>query len=357
MHWGLASVPGFAQRELDVTQVLRRRWHDFMAYSPYAEWYENAMKLPGSLVAEHHRATYGNRPYEAFREDFERGLAHWNPDAWAEAFADAGARYVVMVTKHHDGYCLWPSRVRHPRRSRWACSRDLVGELAAAVRARGLRFGVYYSGGIDWSFEERPVRTMSEFLVSQPGGAYADYAAAQVRELIERVRPDMLWNDISWPGTGADLVRLFTDYYAAVPDGVVNDRWTTREAVRLLGWRPVRWAFDAVTRLRLRGGRTLPPPPVLHADVRIMEYEVHPKAQHRPWECVRGMDKSFGYNRTSEEEDFLSRADLLGCLDDVVAKNGNLLINVGPRGEDGVIPAPQMARLRWLGEHMRARAD
>jgi alpha-L-fucosidase len=88
-----------------------------------------------------------------------------------------------------------------------------------------------------------------------------------------------------------------------------------------------------------------------------MEYEVHPKAQHRPWECVRGMDKSFGYNRTSEEEDFLSRADLLGCLDDVVAKNGNLLINVGPRGEDGVIPAPQMARLRWLGEHMRARAD
>jgi alpha-L-fucosidase len=88
-----------------------------------------------------------------------------------------------------------------------------------------------------------------------------------------------------------------------------------------------------------------------------MEYEVHPRAQRRKWECVRGMDKSFGYNRASTDEDFLPRADLLACLDDVVAKNGNLLINVGPRGADGTIPEPQMARLRWLGEHRRARAD
>ena len=84
--------------------------------------------------------------------------------------------------------------------------RDLVGELAAAVRAAGLRFGVYYSGGIDWTFNPEPLLTMADFMGSTPGGAYPAYADAQMRELIDRYEPSVLWNDISWP---TDEERLF----------------------------------------------------------------------------------------------------------------------------------------------------
>ena len=87
------------------------------------------------------------------------------------------------------------------------------GELGAAVRAAGLRFGVYYSGGYDWTFDATPIGTFSDGLAATPRGDYVAYATAQVRELIDRYEPSVLWNDISWPSTwpeqqsGSDLGR------------------------------------------------------------------------------------------------------------------------------------------------------
>jgi alpha-L-fucosidase len=357
VHWTMASVPAFAPREHDILELLRTRYRDLQAYTPYVEWYENALKLPDSPVARWHREHHGARPYASFREDFERGgIARLDPDAWAEAFRAAGARYVVFVTKHHDGYCLWPSGIANPRRPGWASPRDCVGELARAVRARGMRFGVYYSGGLDWSFEPRPVRTVVECMASIPGGAYPAYAEAQVRELIARFEPEVLWNDIAWP-TGRDaLWRLFADYYEAVPEGVVNDRWLTRswlsDALRLP---PLRRLADRLVEREVRLGRAdLTPPRPPFCDVRTPEYSVFPEARREKWECVRGMDKSFGYNRASQETDFLSRAELIHSLADIASKNGNLLLNVGPRGEDAGIPEPQARRLAWLGAWLRA---
>jgi alpha-L-fucosidase len=214
IHWSLSSVPGFATRDREIGQLMRERYDDFLPLSPYTEWYENAIKFNDSPSARHHRETYGDRPYAAFQADWEAGLEHWRPEDWAARFARAGARYVVLVTKHHDGYCLWPSKHAHPIRPGWHCPRDVVGDFAAAVRAEGMRFGVYYSGGIDWSFNPTPVRNMIEFMASVPRGPYIAYAEAQVRELIERVAPDILWNDIAWPTRPAPLYRLFADYTA-----------------------------------------------------------------------------------------------------------------------------------------------
>jgi alpha-L-fucosidase len=90
------------------------------------------------------------------------------------------------------------------------------------------------------------------------------------------------------------------------------------------------------------------PPPPPHYDARTPEYAVFPDKQSEKWECVRGMDKSFGYNRMSRAEDFLSRDALIHSLVDITSKNGNLLLNVGPRGEDAEIPEPQRERLGWL---------
>ncbi|MDX1650346.1 MAG: alpha-L-fucosidase, partial [Myxococcota bacterium] len=97
------------------------------------------------------------------------------------------------------------------------------------------------------------------------------------------------------------------------------------------------------------------PPRPPFCDVRTPEYAVFPDVRRDKWESVRGMDKSFGYNRASRPEDFLSREDLLQGFADIVSKNGNLLLNVGPRGEDAAIPEPQRERLRWLGSFL-ARA-
>jgi len=352
IHWSVSSVIGWAPTDLEINEILRQRYDDALVHMPYTEWYENSIRLPESPAAEHHRQTYGTRPYASFAADFEAALAAWDPGSWAQTFRQAGARYVVLVSKHHDGYCLWPSAVANRRRPGWGSRRDLVSELADAVRAAGMRFGVYYSGGLDWTFEPMVLRTLGDVIASVPRGDYPAYAEAQVRELIARVRPDVLWNDIAWPSTAAPLHRLFRDYYAAVPEGVVNDRWLPwTPLVGALRYRAVRRAFDALLRRHFRNPDAgLLPSGIGHFDFQTTEYAAFPTIRSRKWECVRGMDRSFGFNRSSRPEHFLSQADLIHSLVDVVAKNGNLLLNVGPRGEDATIPSEQMLRLQWLGE-------
>jgi alpha-L-fucosidase len=353
VHWTPASVPAFAPVEDDVTAMIQSGDRRAMGWSPYTEWYENSLRFPDSPVARHHRATYGDRDYHTFAKDWEDGLATWDPDDWARTFAATGARYVVLVTKHHDGYCLWPTGVRNPNRPGWHCTRDVVGELGEAVRAQGMRFGLYYSGGLDWTFDDRPMGAMSDLIAAIPRGDYPAYAEAHVRELVARYRPSVLWNDIAWPGEAKQLWPLFEDYYAAVPDGVVNDRW--------MPWNPLagamrfsaaRKAVDAGTTRQARKDRGLIPPEPPYYDVRTPEYVSFPTIQRRPWECVRGIDHSFGYNAQSREEHFVTRRDLLWSFADMVSKNGNLLLNVGPRGVDAQIPDEQRRRLRWLGEWM-----
>jgi len=351
VHWTMAAVPAFAPVGDDMGGLIGSHRRDAFAWSPYTEWYENSIRFVDSPAGRHHRAVHGDRPYAAFREPFESGVARWDPEAWVAAFAATGARYVVLVAKHHDGYCLWPTEVTNPHRPGWHSRRDVVGELADAVRAAGMRFGLYYSGGLDWTFDDRPVGTLSDMLAAVPRGDYPRYAEAQVRELIDRYRPSVLWNDIMWPTTGRHLWPLLEHYYATVPDGVVNDRW--------MPWSPllaatrsslVRRAVDAgVTRRAAPDGGIVPPRPP-HFDVRTPEYVVFDDVRTAPWECVRGMDHSFGYNAESAPEDFIGRGELLWLLADVAAKGGNLLINVGPRGVDGGIPDEQQERLGWLAE-------
>jgi alpha-L-fucosidase len=358
VHWTPASVPAFAPTGEEIGELLAAGRSDAFAYSPYAEWYENSLRFANSPVARYHREHFGTRPYRSFARDWESALEHWDPHAWAARFAATGARYVVLVTKHHDGYCLWPSEVANPRVTGLRSSRDVVGELAAAVRAEGLRFGVYYSGGLDWTFNDHPIGTVTDLAIAQPRGEYIAYATAQVRELIERYAPSVLWNDISWPAPVNDLARLLADYYDAVPDGVVNDRFLPWSPLwQATQTRTVRRAIDRVVAKRARQGRGIVPPKPPLFDVRTPEYAVFDAIQRTPWECVRGMDKSFGHNRASSQSDFLTRRDLLWTVADITSKNGNLLLNVGPRGEDAQIAAAQLERLDWLRDFVATASE
>ena len=351
VHWTPASVPAFAPVDAEIGELLARRDPQAMAWSPYAEWYENSLRFPESPAARHHAEVYGTRDYHDFAADWETGLATWDPDQWAATFAATGARYVVLVTKHHDGYCLWPTDVPNPHRPGFHSERDVVGELADAVRARGLRFGVYYSGGLDWTFNDQPIGAFSDLLAAQPRGDYVGYAEAHVRELIARYRPSVLWNDISWPASTARLAGLLAEYYAAVPDGVVNARfmpWSPLwEAAKT---KPARKMLDRVSARSAKADKGIVPPRPPLFDVRTPEYTVFDTVQPTPWECVRGIDRSFGHNRASGEEFFLAHDELVWSLADITAKGGNLLLNVGPRGEDATIAEAQLRRLAWLAE-------
>ncbi|MFB2579712.1 alpha-L-fucosidase [Herbiconiux sp. P15] len=323
VHWGAYSVPAWAE---SVVMNGAASDDEYLPHNPYAEWYWNTIAIEGSPAAVHHRDVHGGAPYDDF-------LDHWTADEfdpadWAALFARAGADYVIPTTKHHDGIALWEAPgtddrntvARGPRR-------DLVGELATAARREGLRFGVYYSGGLDWHvFAPRPHLADADLHELRPvDAAYNRYAGEHVRDLVRRFRPDILWNDIDWPDAGKrdgpdGLAELFRSYYAAVPDGVVNDRWG-----------------------------------VPHADFLTSEYESlrDRETAGRPWEYTRGLGLSFGYNRTEDESGTLSAAELARLWVDVVARGGRLLINVGPTAS-GRIPALQRATLEGFGRWREA---
>jgi alpha-L-fucosidase len=174
---------------------------------------------------------------------------------------------------------------------------------------------------------------------------YVTYATNHIRELIDRYKPSVLWNDIRYP-KNADLVDLFSYYYETIPDGVINDRWNQRS-----------YAENAVTRVlintaawfyrKFTSGQA--DPPGIHCDYITPEYQVFNDISRKKWEACRGLGSSFGYNRNETVAHLLSAEELIRSFVDIVSKNGNLLINVGPMA-DGTIPEAQRERLERLGD-------
>jgi alpha-L-fucosidase len=368
VHWGLYSLPAYAPTVGgDLRRsIAARGFRAHFAENPYAEWYLNGLRIAGSSTAAYHRRCYGELPYEGLAPRFDAAAERWDPAAWAGLFAAVGARYVTVVAKHHDGFCLWPTTVPHPRLGRYAARRDVVGELASAVRARGLRLGLYYSTALDWSVQPEPIRDVVSFLTNGPTSPdYARLCDAQLVELVDRYAPSQLWADLGYPARGA-LDAVIAHYRARVPDGVINDRWAQpspwlrrlllAEPLGALSRRTTRAVADAVGRALLSRA-TLFSPPARHADFVTPEYATFPAVHAAPWEATRGLGGSFGYNREETAAHHLDGDGLVHLLLDVVAKGGNLLVNVGPTAE-GDIPALQRAPLealgRWLAVHGEA---
>jgi alpha-L-fucosidase len=324
----------------------------------YAEWYGNSVRVPGSPTARWHHEHYGDAPYESFADDLSKTLQDWDPAPWADLFAAAGARYVVFTTKHHDGYALWPTAHDNPHRPGWHTERDVVGDVADAVRSKDMRFGCYYSGGYDWTFEAGPVDSVVDLVATLPVGRdYAEYVDAHYRELVARYRPSILWNDIGMP-TREGLAELLADYVEAVPDGTYNDRFIAwpRRLVRAARVPAVNAVLDAIAgRLHGKGTGVKAKRP-RRGDYATPEYRTFDEPVRFPWETCRGLGKSFGYNRAEGESHHLSVEELVRSFLDVVAKGGNLLLNVGPDG-DGVIPELQASRLRALGAWLAVNGE
>jgi alpha-L-fucosidase len=323
IHWGLYSVPAWApltHPDHDFSS------NDYIKYDPYAEWYLNTMRISGSPTQAYQKEHYGaDFNYYDFSQTFNRESKKWNPDEMASIFRDAGARYVVLTSKHHEGFTLWPSTTPNPtpslKPSQLHAERDIVGELTAAVQKHGLKMGLYYSGGYDWTFNTGPIEVNADYDAVKPqSDAYGKYAFAQIHELIDRYHPAVLWNDIDWPKTG-NALQVEADYYNALPDGVIDDRFGIK-----------------------------------HSDFTSPEYEKLDKISPKKWEECRGLGRSFGYNRAEGEKETIAPGELIALLVDIVSKNGNLLLDVGPEA-DGTIPPVQIERLQALGAWLKQNGE
>lgn len=321
IHFGLYSVPGWA------TTTPPSAGQNPYAHHQYAEWYGNTVRIAQSPTWRRHQQVFGTgRSYEDLAD-------LWQPEAFDARWlvgelTGAGARYIIPTTKHHDGFCLWDTATTGFNSARRGPRRDLIAELHTATRQAGARFGVYFSGALDWHVSDFPPieSDVDLFRYRRQDELFARYAAAQLEELIGRFSPDVLWNDIDWPDGGKGrqeyaVAALVHRYLQVVPDGVVNDRWG-----------------------------------VPFHDFATREYLDVDELQTGLWESTRGLGRSFGYNQAEDASHCLSGSALIRHLVDVVSKNGNLLLNVGPRA-DGSVPELQLAALRELGTWLRINGD
>ena len=307
VHWGLYSVPAYASKE------------------GYAEWFYRGL-MTGDTARRRIMSFYADTTLPVF-DQYAELTKHWHgqlwqPSEWARIFKDAGAKYVMLVTKHHDGYCLWDS----PQQPEWNSTvsgpyRNIVAELTDAVRNEGLRMGFYYSLP-EWS-------NPRHIWMQDPDDKIADYVEnymiPQFKDLVSRYRPDAIFTDGDWQNTAKQFhaEELISWYYNTVgPDAIVNDRWGKGTQ---------------------HGFKT----PEYSAG--IVETKV-------PWAECRGIGRSFGYNRNEDIANFLTDRQLIQHFVELVADGGGLTLNVGPMA-DGTIPYIQQERLHALGQWLKINGE
>jgi alpha-L-fucosidase len=329
IHWGVYSVPAWRK----VTQG---------RYASYAEWYyARVMFDKKSGGEEFHAKNFGKDfAYRDFAPLFRAEL--FDPDRWADLFARSGARYVVLTSKHHDGFCLWPTE--SPYKKGWNSMdagprRDLVGDLTEAVRKKGLRMGLYYSiieWESNWTHRTETGYFIPKRLVDQhgiPEDKYIDeHMIPQLKELVMRYEPAVIFGDAGeWDRTAEEWKTLdfLAWLYNQAPNKdevVVNDRF----------------------------GKEMPG---RHGDYFSSEYEdAEGVGVFHPWEESRGIGGSYGFNRDENIDDYNTSEELVHELIDIVSRGGNLLLNVGPTA-DGRIPVIMQQRLVDIGGWLKVNGE
>jgi alpha-L-fucosidase len=332
----LYSVPAFASKKLSFGEATKVGEEYYFKNNPYAEWYLNTLRISGSPTQEYHYIHYGKDfSYDEFVTVFNKELEKWNPQEWADLFEKAMAKYVVLVTKHHDGFLLWPSKYTNPKKNNYIASRNIVSDLTNSIKGRGMKMGFYYSTSYDWSFNPEPIKDrLSDMINGITTPEYTEYVKNHWYELIDEYEPSILWSDIGAPPL-FDLFELFAYYYNKFPDGVINDRWD---------------------KLFHKDSKVYNMRRTFFYDYTTPEYESYNIIKKKKWESNRGIGRSYGYNKFESEEDYLSSEELIRMLIDIVSKNGNLLLNVGPMA-DGTIPEIQKNRLLDIGKWLEINGE
>ncbi len=315
IHWGVYAVPAFGN-----------------------EWYPRNMYLPDQPEFAHHVATYGPHNQFGYKDFIPRFTAeHFNADEWVELFQRAGAKYVVPVAEHHDGFAMYDSSF-----SRWCAAkmgpkRDIIGELAAATRKRGLVFGVsshraehwwFMNGGRAYDSDVNDPR-FEDFYgpaqpkETQPSDEYLQDWLARTNEIVDKYQPQVVWFDwwIEEPAFAPYLQQFAARYYNK---GIEWDKGVA------INYKHKAFA-DGTAVYDIERGQLSGINPLF-------------------WQTDTAVAKnSWGY---VANQDYKRAGDIIGDLIDIVSKNGVLLLNIGPR-PDGTIPEPEQAMLLEIGEWLR----
>ncbi len=306
IHWGVYAVPSYAP-------VIEN------SGDSYAEWYWYRIHEGNKNFKAFHDKNYGpNFQYQQFEPQFTASM--FDPKQWADVFKKSGAKYVVLTSKHHEGYCLWNSAEADRDWGRaWNAvtgtpQRDLVGDLTTAVRNDGLKMGYYYSL-YEW-FNPLWQTDKPKFVT--------EHMFPQFKDLVTKYKPSIIFSDGEWELSDTawhspELLAWLFNESPVAKDVVVDDRWGNN----------TRGKNNGATYTTSEYGSGM------NADV--------------VWEESQGIGHSYGYNRNEQLSDYKSSRDLILLLIDIVARGGNLLLDIGPTA-DGRIPVIMQQRLTDMGK-------
>ncbi len=328
IHWGIYSVPAFGN-----------------------EWYPRNMYVPGSPEYQHHIATYGTQDKFGYKDFIPMFKAeHFDAAAWADLFKKAGAKYVVPVAEHHDGFAMYDSGLSDWTAAKMGPHRDVIGELAKAVRADGLHFGVsshrvehnfflgvgraipsdvndpqyaaFYGPAHNWLSNKWGTPLDGDF--TYVSSAWANDWLARAAEIVDKYHPDIVYFDW-WIGQALirpNLTRFAAFYY--------NNSLKYGDHVGVINYKDY----------------------AMQEHSAVLDVERGQLAELRPlyWQTDTSVsNKSWGY---INDDTFKSPEFIVHQLIDIVSKNGNLLLNIGPKS-DGTIPEQVQQVLLgvggWLG--------
>ncbi|MCG6922321.1 MAG: alpha-L-fucosidase [Acidobacteria bacterium] len=320
IHWGAYSVPAFGN-----------------------EWYPRNMYKSDTKEFAHHVETWGPQNefgYKDFIPMFE--AERYDPKAWASLFKASGARYVVPVAEHHDGFPMYDCSFTEWSAAKMGPKRDVVGELATAVRAEGLVFGLSTHRAEHWWFFDQGMtfdsdvkdpryaglygparsREKAEDQSEPPDQEFLDDWLARTVELVDKYQPQLVWFDwwIAQPAFHPNLQTFAAFYYN----------------------RGVEWGKGVAINYKKHGGESFPD------TAGVLDIERGQLADLRPifWQTDTSVSKtSWGY---VENHQYKTVDSIVDDLVDIVSKNGSLLLNIGPK-PDGTIPEPEEKMLREIG--------
>jgi alpha-L-fucosidase len=333
IHWGVYAVPAWTSEG-------------------YAEWYPHKIYSEGP-DRDYHIRKYGPTEQFGYKDFVPMFKAeNWDPDDWAELFLKAGARYVVPVGEHHDGFAMWDSDLTHWDAMEKGPKRDIIGELGASVRKRNMKYAPSYHRERHFAYFDSALVASEIAAMPEAADLYGPFSltrafiedyVARWKELERKYRPDFMWLD--------HVPIFFNDSL----NPVVNEfKHAMRDMIADYLNQSADWGKEVYfnNKGRKRHGINFP----IGAGIREAD-NLDMDDPGVKWQNPATIAESYGYHQDDDRlQRYKSTDELISLLVDVVSKNGNLLLNVGPKA-DGTIPEGQRQRLLGIGEWLEINGE
>lgn len=326
----------------------RMEWYKDARFGMFIHWGLYSIPARGEWIRSYERIT--KEDYMQYFEEFDP--TDYNPREWAKAAKEAGMKYMVLTAKHHDGFCLFDSKYTDFKSTNTKCGRDLVKEYVEAVRAEGLKVGLYFTL-IDWYHDDYPhFKDRYHPMRENPDYAddgrnfdnYVEYMHNQIREICTNYgKIDLMWFDFSY-------------------DDMEGEKWQATKLINMVRELQPDVIIDNRLEVNSEGCSSLAKcnPKPYHGDFITPEQMIPPRGlqdvegNDMVWEACVTMNNNWGYHAT--DHFFKPASMLIKKLIECVSKGGNLILNVGPDAR-GIIPDESMEILREIGKWMKKNSE